>query len=125
MDVEPPVHRGVHVVAAGTRRALSPRTIRGALAAYVVQALGILLTIRASSRLDVLDLSGVRALLRLQPHSAAPRHIPLETTGLYGFVRHPLYFAWTCFVFGAPDMTATRFVFALVKHSLSGARDPV
>ena len=85
------------------------------LAAYVVQALGILLTIRASSRLDVLDLSGVRALLRLQPHSAAPRHIPLETTGLYGFVRHPLYFAWTCFVFGAPDMTATRFVFALAS----------
>jgi protein-S-isoprenylcysteine O-methyltransferase Ste14 len=39
----------------------------------------------------------------------------LKTTGLYGFVRHPLYFAWLLFVFGAPDMTMTRFSFALIS----------
>ena len=43
-----------------------------------------------------------------------PRHVALETTGLYGFVRHPLYFAWALMVFASPDMTATRATFAIV-----------
>ena len=41
--------------------------------------------------------------------------MPLVTTGLYGFVRHPLYFAWTLVVFAAPHMTLTRFTFAAVS----------
>ena len=31
-----------------------------------------------------------------------PRHVALETGGLYGFVRHPLYFAWVLMVLGPP-----------------------
>jgi protein-S-isoprenylcysteine O-methyltransferase Ste14 len=35
--------------------------------------------------------------------------------GLYGLVRHPLYLGWALMVFGAPDMTATRALFAVVS----------
>lgn len=76
-------------------------------AADAVQILGIILTLRASRALGVLELAGVR---RAQPKASTTTE--LKTTGLYGFVRHPLYFAWTLIVFGTPDMTATRFVFA-------------
>ncbi len=88
----------------------------GAAAApgVLAQALGILITMRSSARLDVLDLAGVRPLLPA-PAAAAPARVPLATTGLYGFVRHPLYFGWILFVFGAPHMTLTRLVFAVVS----------
>jgi protein-S-isoprenylcysteine O-methyltransferase Ste14 len=81
---------------------------------YAAQAIGILLTIRGSSALDVLDLAGIRPVLDAR-RSAMPRHVPLETTGIYGFVRHPLYFGWALFVFGAPTMTGTRAVFAVIS----------
>jgi protein-S-isoprenylcysteine O-methyltransferase Ste14 len=83
-------------------------------AGYLVQVVGLVLTIRASQTLDVFDLSGLRPVQRAV-HSTVPAHVPLKTTGLYGFVRHPLYFAWAVFVFAAPDMTNTRAVFALVS----------
>jgi protein-S-isoprenylcysteine O-methyltransferase Ste14 len=75
-----------------------------------VQAAGILLVFLGSQALDVLDLAGIRPLMR-----ARAAHVPLITTGAYGVVRHPLYFGWTLFVFGAADMTATRAVFAIVS----------
>jgi protein-S-isoprenylcysteine O-methyltransferase Ste14 len=81
---------------------------------YAAQAVGILLTIRGSSAIDVLDLAGVRPVLDARRH-AAPRHVPLETRGAYGLVRHPLYFGWTLLVFGAPTMTGTRAVFAVIS----------
>jgi protein-S-isoprenylcysteine O-methyltransferase Ste14 len=81
---------------------------------YAVQALGIALTTRSSSKLDVLDLAGVRPVL-LARRGLQPAHVPLETGGLYGFVRHPLYFGWVLVVFGAPHMTMTRFVFAAIS----------
>jgi len=89
--------------------------LTGAFAApgYLVQLLGLVLTVRSSARLDVLDLAGVRPLL--EPRGAAPAHVPLETAGPYGFVRHPLYFAWVLLVFAAPHMTMTRLVFALIS----------
>jgi methanethiol S-methyltransferase len=92
--------------------------------AYAAQAAGIVLTVRASAKLDVLDLAGVRAVqLAFQP-AGAIRHVPLETTGLYGFVRHPLYFAWALFVFAAPTMTATRALFAFVSTAYLAAAIP-
>jgi protein-S-isoprenylcysteine O-methyltransferase Ste14 len=81
---------------------------------YAVQVTAILLTLKSSSRIDVLDLAGVRPVLDAR-HEQSARHVPLETTGLYGFVRHPLYFAWMLLVFGAPHMTATRLTFAIVS----------
>jgi protein-S-isoprenylcysteine O-methyltransferase Ste14 len=83
--------------------------------AYVIQGTGIALTFRASRALDGLDLAGVRQVQRVVANAAPPQHVPLETTGLYGFVRHPLYFAWTVFVFATPDMTGTRAVFAVIS----------
>jgi len=75
-----------------------------------VQAAGMMLTFLGSRALDVLDLAGVRAVL-----TARAGHVPLETSGVFSIVRHPLYFGWMLFTFGAPDMTATRAVFAVVS----------
>ena len=77
---------------------------------YSVQGAGIVITFIGARALDVLDLAGVR---QVQRTTAA--HAPLETGGVYGLVRHPLYFGWTLLVFGAPDMSYTRLVFALVS----------
>lgn len=84
------------------------------LTAYAVQAAGVVLTVRASRALDALDLAGVRPVLNAAAQ-LPPRHVPLETRGLYAFVRHPLYFAWALFVFATPTMTGTRAVFAVVS----------
>jgi protein-S-isoprenylcysteine O-methyltransferase Ste14 len=78
---------------------------------YAIQSLGLLATIRSASRLDVLDLAGIRPLER-SSRAGLPDHVPLETRGWYGFVRHPLYFGWALMVFGTPHMTMTRLVFA-------------
>lgn len=82
---------------------------------YVAQAAGIVLTIKASNALDTLDLAGVRPVQRAANGTTAPQHVPLKSDGLYGFVRHPLYFAWALFVFTSPTMTATRLTFALIS----------
>jgi len=78
------------------------------------QAAGGLLMLLSSGAIDMLDLAGVRPVLSAQS-GIHPGHVPLETSGFYGFVRHPVYFGWTLFVFDAPDMTATRAVFAVVS----------
>jgi methanethiol S-methyltransferase len=83
-------------------------------AGYAVQAIAVWLTAKSSARLDVLDLAGVRPLLA-PSRPAAGDHVPLVTTGLYGFVRHPLYFAWMLLVFATPDMTTTRLAFAVLS----------
>jgi protein-S-isoprenylcysteine O-methyltransferase Ste14 len=103
------------------------------MGAWAVQLLGILLTLRASNALDVLDLAGVRAVQRslagvravqrslagvrtvLRSGATTADHPPLTTRGLYGFVRHPLYFAWALFVFATPTMTGTRAAFAIIS----------
>lgn len=77
---------------------------------WAVQAAGIALTFFASRALDVLDLAGVRPIV-----DARTRHVPLSTSGVFATVRHPLYFGWTLFVFGAPHMSATRALFAVVS----------
>jgi methanethiol S-methyltransferase len=85
-----------------------------AVAGYIAQVLGVIVTVRSSARLDVLDLAGVRSVMQARRGERAA-HVPLETNGLYGFVRHPLYFGWLLFVFGTPHMTNTRFVFAVIS----------
>jgi protein-S-isoprenylcysteine O-methyltransferase Ste14 len=82
-----------------------------AIAAYAVLAAGIIMTARGSARLDVLDLAGVRAV----SPARSPKHVPLQTRGVYGFVRHPVYFAWVLMVIGTPHMTMTRLTFAVLS----------
>jgi protein-S-isoprenylcysteine O-methyltransferase Ste14 len=79
-----------------------------------VQAAGIALIALSSRAIDVLDLAGVRAVLRFRS-GESDVHAPLETHGVYSVVRHPLYFGWTLFVCGAPLMTATRALLAVVS----------
>lgn len=81
---------------------------------YAAQAAGLILTIKGTSALDPLDLAGVRPVVSAR-RKERPRHIPLKTDGVFRIVRHPLYFGWVLLVFGAPRMTGTRFVFAVVS----------
>lgn len=85
-----------------------------AFAGYAVQLLAVALTAGGAAAVDVLDLAGVRPFLDAS-RGTAPRHVPLETRGAYAIVRHPVYLAWALLVFGAPSMTATRAVFAIVS----------
>ena len=91
-----------------------------AWAGYLVQAAGLALTVRSSAALGVDDLAGLRAARGHEPAAAGS----LKTSGLYGLVRHPLYFAWVLMVFGAPHMTMTRFVFAIVSSGYLAAAIP-
>jgi protein-S-isoprenylcysteine O-methyltransferase Ste14 len=85
-----------------------------ALPGVALQVLGVVLTVRGSARLGVLDLAGVKPVRDARHGTIAARR-PLETGGLYAVVRHPVYLAWVLFVFGAPHMTMTRFVFAAIS----------
>ncbi len=67
--------------------------------------------VAAARRPRSLGRSAVQRAIAAHP----ARHVALETGGVYGFVRHPLYFAWALFVFATPDMTATRLTFAIVS----------
>jgi protein-S-isoprenylcysteine O-methyltransferase Ste14 len=81
---------------------------------YAVQAAGVLFTYFGSRALDVLDLAGIRHVQRAR-RGVSPGRPPLVTSGVFAIVRHPLYFGWALLVFGAPTMTATRLVFAVVS----------
>ena len=91
-----------------------------AIAGYLVQAAGLALTLRSSAALGVDELAGLRAVRCDEPAARGS----LKTSGLYGIVRHPLYFAWVLMVFGAPHMTMTRFVFAVVSTGYLAAAIP-
>lgn len=75
-----------------------------------VQAAGIAITLVGSRALDPLELAGLRSF-----YPSRAGDVRLITSGLYGIVRHPLYFGWALLVFGTPHMTMTRFVFAVVS----------
>jgi protein-S-isoprenylcysteine O-methyltransferase Ste14 len=94
-----------------------------ALVGYSLQLAGIVLTLRGASAVDCLELAGVRPVL-LAARGSAQSHVPLATSGLYGFVRHPLYFAWVLLVFGTPVMTATRASFAIISTLYLAAAIP-
>lgn len=91
---------------------------------YGIQAAGVIVTQRGSLALDILDLAGVRQVQRVRS-PAGPPAVRLMTSGVYGFVRHPLYFGWVLLVFGAPHMTMTRFVFAVVSSAYLAVAIPL
>jgi protein-S-isoprenylcysteine O-methyltransferase Ste14 len=75
------------------------------------QIVGLCVTLRAAGALDVYSLAGVRQAVG--GASSAPATV--LDSGLYGFVRHPLYFGWALMVWLAPTMNGTRLVFAAVS----------
>jgi protein-S-isoprenylcysteine O-methyltransferase Ste14 len=79
--------------------------------ALAIQALGVWLTLHGAAVLDILELSGIGQLSR--------RRKPAEfkASGPYAWVRHPIYTGWFLLVFGAPAMTMTRLVFAVVSSA--------
>jgi methanethiol S-methyltransferase len=81
--------------------------------AHAVLAAGVLVTLLSARRLDALELAGVRQVTGTSRRSAKPPR--LLTTGLYGLVRHPIYFGWVLLMAGVAEMTMTRLVFALVS----------
>jgi protein-S-isoprenylcysteine O-methyltransferase Ste14 len=78
---------------------------------------GVVMTLHAARRLDVLDLSGVRQGLRQATVPAVRGAVdsPLIRTGLYGLVRHPIYLGWVWLVWPTADMTGTRLAFAAIS----------
>jgi protein-S-isoprenylcysteine O-methyltransferase Ste14 len=79
-------------------------------ALYLLQIAGVLFTGYASQQLGVFDLAGLdQAFVRAR--TAPPA---LTNRGAYGFVRHPIYFAWLLMVWPAPFMTGSRLLFAIV-----------
>ena len=79
-------------------------------ALWILQAIGVWLTLRSAAILDVLELSGVR-----QAEQRPAPAMEFKTRGPYGYVRHPIYTGWFLMVLAASPMTMTRLVFALVS----------
>lgn len=77
---------------------------------FAVQFAGLALTERASRIVGVWELAGVRQARRDQP-------VEFKVTGPFGLVRHPIYFGWVLVVFGAPEMTYSRLLFAVVSSA--------
>lgn len=79
-----------------------------------LQLTGAWVTLAAARALDLQELAGLsppRPVAGPLPADARP----LETRGLYGLVRHPIYFGWVLLMAGAPVMTSTRASFALIS----------
>jgi protein-S-isoprenylcysteine O-methyltransferase Ste14 len=68
-----------------------------------LQVAGLLLIAGAVRRIDALELAGIRE------HRAQQ---PLQITGPYRLVRHPIYLGWLLATFGAAHMTGDRLAFA-------------
>ena len=87
-----------------------------ASALAVVQLAGALIIARAVARIDPLELSGIRVVEASDAASSpAAGPGPLQITGPYRWVRHPIYLGWMLIVFGAPQMTGDRFAFAVIS----------
>jgi len=69
---------------------------------------GIAMTARAASAIGVWELAGVRV-------PSPDRPVEFKVTGLFGFVRHPIYLAWILMVFGMQRMTYSRLLFAVIS----------
>jgi protein-S-isoprenylcysteine O-methyltransferase Ste14 len=74
-----------------------------------LQGVGVWLTLRSASVLNVRNLAG---LSPDPPHEGPAEY---KTSGPYGWVRHPIYSGWFLMVLPAPVMTMTRLVFAVVS----------
>jgi methanethiol S-methyltransferase len=80
---------------------------------FALQLGGITFTLRAAARLDVLYLAGVRQVR--QAYGIDRTAEPLQISGGYRLVRHPIYLGWVVMVFAAPHMTIDRLAFAIIS----------
>jgi methanethiol S-methyltransferase len=91
--------------------------MRGAAAApfVIAQLAGIWITARAVRLIDPLELAGIRPERRTQQ---------LQSTGVYRWVRHPIYLGWVLAVFATPHLTGDRLAFAAVSTLYLAAAVP-
>lgn len=85
-----------------------------AAALRAAQLAGVVLTIVAARRLDVLELAGIRPRRSFYENRKTTSEVVLDT-GPYGLVRHPIYLGWVLMVWLPPVMNGTRLVFAAVS----------
>jgi methanethiol S-methyltransferase len=78
---------------------------------WIAIAAGLWITARATGLIDPLQLAGIRQARGDQ------RNVPFIAAGPYHLVRHPIYLGWLLIVFGGPDMTWTRLLFAVVSSA--------
>ena len=71
-----------------------------------VQIAGVWMIATAVSKIDPLELAGIRAARAAEP---------LQTSGPYRWVRHPLYLGWVLVVFATPHLTGDRLAFATLS----------
>jgi protein-S-isoprenylcysteine O-methyltransferase Ste14 len=90
------------------------------LVMVAVQLTGLVMTLAASRRLDVLSLAGIRQVFG--GNTTTP--VGLLDTGLYGVVRHPIYFGWVLMVWPTPHMNGTRLIFAAISTVYLAAAIP-
>ena len=85
-----------------------------------LQLAGIILSVVAAARIGGLSLAGIPQGLG-HSREVEPE---LTQTGLYRFVRHPIYFGWILIVWPTPIMTGTRLVFAAISTAYLMAAIP-
>lgn len=95
-----------------------------ALLVRATQLAGIVVTLLASRHIGVLALAGVAPSAAVTP-SPPPPPPTLKRDGLYGFVRHPIYFAWLLLVWPTPIMTGSRLLFAVLTTAYLVAAIPL
>jgi len=84
---------------------------------WLLLATGVSMTARAAMAIGVWELAGVRV-----PSPSRP--VEFKATGLFGFVRHPIYLAWILMVFSMPRMTHSRLLFAVISSAYLVAAIP-
>ena len=72
----------------------------------IIQIAGIWMIAQSARAIDPLELAGIRNPKMVD--------VELQTGGVYGLVRHPLYFGWLLSAFGAAHMTGDRLTFAVL-----------
>jgi len=77
----------------------------------IVQATGGAISVLGARRIGVLELAGADWIFARR-RSRTPHVL---SDGLYGLVRHPIYFGWVLVVWAAPVMTGSRLLFAAIS----------
>ena len=81
-----------------------------------VQLIGLIGLIIALWQTDIWDFAGLRQAWHYFSHDEKPMPTPqLVTTGLYGFVRHPLYFFSLLILWFNPVMGLNSFIFTIAS----------